>query len=89
MRWWTGARQRQSRWTRLGTVAACATLLASCGEDDPTSLGSDQRTHPDTLRVVELTEVVTDSVFHLPVSLGASPTGQIGAQQLGPADSKS
>lgn len=76
-----------------------AMFVLSCGDSDPTSLGSDQRTHPDTLRVVEINSVVFDSVFHVPfdptaladstrpnsksgVWLGASPTGQVGSQQL-------
>ncbi|MFQ5601303.1 MAG: hypothetical protein ACE5G2_12230, partial [Candidatus Krumholzibacteriia bacterium] len=55
-------------------------LVLACGEDDPTSLGSESRTPPDTLRTVELTAVQVDTVFHLPVSLGQSPTGQLGSQ---------
>lgn len=85
--------------TRLAAASLIAMFVLSCGDDDPTSLGSDLRTAPDTLRVAELRTVVFDSVFHLPfdptvipdstrptrksgIWLGASPTGQIGSQQL-------
>lgn len=55
-------------------------LVLACGEDEPTGLGSRSRTPPDTLHVVDFFDVQSDSVFHVPVSLGLSPVGQVGRQ---------
>jgi hypothetical protein len=52
----------------------------SCSEDDLTMLGNDLRSPPSDLVDTLLTAVKLDSVFPIPVSLGASPRGQIGAQ---------
>jgi len=63
--------------TVLVLFVAC---ILACGEDEPTGVGQDLRTAPDTLLVFETSNVVTDSVYSLPVSLRRSPTGQIGKQ---------
>lgn len=63
----------------LAAAGLGAALLAlACGEDEPTGLGSGFRDTPDTLRTVDFFDVLTDSVFAVPVSLGRSPVGQIG-----------
>ncbi len=68
------------RWVGGGMLAVLVALLAlACGEDDPTRVGSDLRTPPDTVMAIDLV-VVEDSVFSLPVSLRSSPIGVIGAQ---------
>jgi hypothetical protein len=55
-------------------------LLAGCKEDTLTDLGAPLRTAPDSLRSVDLVATVTDTVFPVPVSMGNSPTGQVGQQ---------
>jgi hypothetical protein len=64
----------------LAITAAFGAWLIGCGGDNPTSVGSDTRSVPDSLRSVDLTAVRTDSVFALPGSLGRSTVGQIGQQ---------
>ena len=56
--------------------------LAGCKENTPTDLGAVMRTPPDTLLSVDLFATVIDTVFQIPVSMGKSPTAQVG--QLGP-----
>lgn len=66
---------------RLAVGGAFVVLYASCGEDAPTSLGSDQRTAPEDLRSLEI-GVVEDIAFdsELEISLRRSSTGQLGSQ---------
>ena len=64
-------------------LAACALGLAGAWvgsgcDEDLTSLGSDSRTPPDSLRSLEFSVTFTDTVFPVPVSLGKSPVDQIG-----------
>jgi hypothetical protein len=61
-------------------LALVAIAVLACSKGDLTGVGSHLRTPPDTLRTAEVTEVVQDSVFYIPISLGASPSGQIGRQ---------
>jgi hypothetical protein len=77
-----GARQRAAHvLPRLAVAAALLVFVVSCGEDVPTSLGGDQRTHPDSLRSVALA-VVEYTVFDdsLEISLRNSPRAQLGSQ---------
>jgi hypothetical protein len=67
-------------WRRAGGLVALAALILGCGDDDPTGLGGDLRTPPDTLHVVEIRGVAADTVYHVPVVLGRSPVGQLGQQ---------
>ncbi|HZL83947.1 MAG TPA: hypothetical protein VFD07_01065 [Candidatus Krumholzibacteria bacterium] len=67
------------RWLGAAILAGLVALLALGCEDDPTHVGSDLRSPPDTVMAIDLL-VVEDSVFSLPVSLRSSITGQIGAQ---------
>ena len=67
------------RWLGAAILAGLVALLALGCEDDPTRVGSDLRSPPDTVMAIDLL-VVEDSVFSLPVSLRSSATGQIGAQ---------
>lgn len=60
-------------------LAGLVAFLALGCEDDPTRVGSDLRSPPDTVMAIDLL-VVEYSVFSLPVSLRSSAIGQIGAQ---------
>lgn len=57
-------------------------VLAGCKEETPSDLGAVLRSAPDSLLSVDLFATVIDTVFPIPVSLGNSPTAQIG--QHGP-----
>ena len=59
---------------------AFAALGLACGDDDPTQVGSALRTAPDTLYALDVTTLLEDSVFALPVSLRSSPVGAVGRQ---------
>ena len=56
--------------------------LLGCGADDPTDLGADSRTPPDTLRLAEIRVTRVDSAFAIPGTLGRSPTAQIGQRYV-------
>lgn len=57
---------------------SCLLLFGGCKEDTPTDLGAPLRTAPDTLIALDLVVTVIDTVFPIPVSIGNSPTAQIG-----------
>lgn len=61
-------------------LALAAVVILACSKGDLTGVGKHLRTPPDTLRTAYVTDVVQDSVFYIPISLAASPTGQIGRQ---------
>ena len=73
-------RMRPRHAAGLVAAAAAAAYLLGCGDDTLTGLGSDRRTHPDSLRTLEITTIDLDSVYPVPVSLGRSSVAQIGAQ---------
>jgi hypothetical protein len=61
-------------------LAAFGAWLLGCGDEDPTGVGRDLRTPPDTLYVTTLRAMVEDSTFATPVSMGRAPVAQIGQQ---------
>src|SRR5262245_29319411 len=61
-------------------LALAAVAVLACSKGDLTGVGKNLRTPPDTLRTAFVTDVLQDSVFYVPLSLAASPTGQIGRQ---------
>ena len=61
-------------------LALVALAVLACSKGDLTGVGKHLRTPPDSLRTAFVTDVVQDSVFYVPISLAASPTGQIGRQ---------
>src|SRR5262245_21877877 len=68
---------------RAAAAAVAAIRLAwcfGCAKEEPTGLGSGLRTPPDSLRLVILRRVDTDSAFAVPVSLGRAPSWQLGRQ---------
>jgi hypothetical protein len=67
-------------WRRLTVLLLAAVWLFGCGEEDPTGLGRDQRTPPDSLRVLEIRSLDSTLVYHTPVALGRSPVAQVGAR---------
>jgi hypothetical protein len=62
----------------LAGLVCAVTFLLACGTDVPTQVGKNLRANPDTVHVQEIRTVKLDSVFYLPVSLGRSPTAQVG-----------
>jgi hypothetical protein len=65
---------------RIAGVLLLGAIGFSCSEDELTMLGADLRSAPPGLADTLLTTVQFDSVFLIPVSLGASGRGQLGTQ---------
>jgi hypothetical protein len=76
----TPERTRPRRGLRFAAGALLLGWLLGCGNDDPTGLGSDLRTAPDTLYVVELDSVAADTVYAQPGWLDQAPLGQVGSR---------
>jgi hypothetical protein len=72
----------QRKWLRpVAAIAVVAIVwFLGCVNNTPTGLGSRLRVHPDSLRILEITTITSDTTFAVPVSMGRSPVVQIGAQ---------